>query len=154
MQTPDQAPTSAGITNLSSTLLLTPAQDSALAKGLSFIPHFKNKTHKHTPDDTETTAYHRRLKLAAHFHGEEREFVYKPTFQEPSTWEPEPHTLPLPLWDVIAADRTALKVPRPPSQQADLDNLTDSEWLALQQLRKDKSIIIKPADKGSSGPTG
>lgn len=147
---PCQATASVGILNLSSTLNLSPAQNSLLSKGLSFVPHYQNKTHQASGDDIETTAYHRRLKLAAYFHGKERLLKDGPTFQEPSTWEPDPCDLPPPLWDLISDDRTALSVPIFPAQNIDPDNLTGNEWRALQELKADKSIIIKPADKGSS----
>ena len=113
------------------------------------MPQLKGKTHKHTSDDIELARYHRRLKLAAKFYGQERDEQEGTIFREPSTWEPNPAELPPPLWDLIAADREILKA-KPYLTRADQDNITEAEWKALQKLSRDTSVVIKPADKGSN----
>ena len=70
-------------------------------------------------------------------------------FLPPSLWEPPSHLLPPLLLDVLALDKAAYSSSSP-AFFPDEDNVTRPEWEALQQLQKNSSIVIKPADKGSA----
>ena len=92
------------------------------------------------------TDYHRRLKLAAHFETDDRGRA--PPFHLKSTWEPEDSKIRPDLKQLIHNDTIALNyVPRHLKEK---DNLTKNQVKALRELAQNNSIVIKPADKGSS----
>lgn len=143
-------PAGVGVVNLSRTYNLSPPQVSLLSRGLSFAPTYQQKTHRPSTQDIELSRYHRSLKLAYVFQDEQDEAPDPtPGFVEKSVWEPKPARLPLELWELIAKDREVL-AQIPPVQETDKNNITADEWEALESLQKESSLIIKPADKGSS----
>lgn len=91
------------------------------------------------------TEYHRKLKLNAYF-GPKPSTLRTP-FQPKSQWEPDDTKLPQQLKTLIQED---IQTIRRLKFEPDKPNLTDQEEEALEQLRQDTSIVIKPADKGST----
>lgn len=134
------------VVNLSNTFIPSREQLQLLNKGLTFIPTPKinNQTKKELTLDLQR--YHRRLLLTAFFRNKE-ENTYLP-FTHKSTWTPKLIQVPDTVRKIIRADKYALKnlpwmTERPP-------NLNWKEKQALIQLRRDRKIVIKPADKGSA----
>lgn len=121
---------------------LTPPQLSLLTKGLGFVPNTR-----HTPDYTKgITKLTRSLRLRHHFSGVESATTPNttPPFKPRSTWQPptadgttESYLADLP--------RKLEEMETRPFQ----DNLTKAERAALTELRRDDTIIIRNADKGS-----
>lgn len=145
-QLPDQSNlTHKTVLNLSSSVQLSEAHLQLLSKGLSFIP-----TSARFPDIRKSLAghlqqYHRRLKLATHFKSSSSRTVSP--FHLGSTWEPRDHSLPTELVQLIRKDRkdlADLKI------LPEIPNLTLQEQGILEELRQLKTIVIKPADKGSA----
>lgn len=89
--------------------------------------------------------YHRRLLLTAFFRYDNGSDP--PPFTPKSTWTPKLSQVPNTIRKIIRADKYAAK--NLPFNLKDKSNLDREEQHALQQLRRDKSIVIKPADKGS-----
>ena len=117
-----------------------------MEKGLSFVPTldiYKQQTKQLKKDVSD---YHRRIKLATHFGMGERGEITP--FQTRSSWEPTDGSLPDSLKLLLREDSKILN--RIPGHLKETDNLTRPQVRALRQLAKNKDIIIKPADKGSS----
>lgn len=133
------------VINLSSYLQLTNIQTQLLKKGLSFVPTCKVSKKKRESMDINLKQYHRRLKLDSFFGPSEPGPL--PPFMPPSLWEPDDRKLPFELLTLIREDKETVSHSQ---DQIDPDNLTPDEFKALKALTKDTSIIIKPADKGSS----
>lgn len=119
---------------------------SLLNRGLSFVPTDTRIKNIRESCKLHVQQYHRKLKLSTFFRNKTPKG--KPTpFRLPSTWEPAPaDTLPIVL-DLIEQDRRTLNKT---NKEPEPKNLTKEEELALKELRNTHSIIIKPADKGSS----
>lgn len=83
--------------------------------------------------------------MKAHFGqttpSEQKQFIPK------SLWEPDLNTLPISLLHLIEKDLQTIKNLQ---QNPDQSNLSPQEEQAILQLLNNKSIIIKPADKGSA----
>lgn len=90
--------------------------------------------------------YHRRIKLASYFQNETDSDP--PPFTPKSDWAPPEDKLPTELQTLVQADLDYLKKHFRPSQTE--PNLSQGERDALRELRENKHIIIKPADKGSA----
>lgn len=132
------------ITNLSS-LNLTPDQISLLSKGLSFIPSCGALQDVRPALAYDVQQYHRRLKLLAHFGPSSNPIDNRLPFVPPSRWEPHSEAIPLELTTLIQDDKRDISYLR---VDPEIPNLTKKEEMALQQLRQNNSIVIKPADKG------
>lgn len=136
------------VINLSTTLTLTAAQTDLLNKGLTFIPSTSKQSSKDSRDKLrlDVHEYHRHLKLAVYYDGKP-DTVQLP-FMPKSTWSPATAQLPPEVAQLIQLDldtfqhqyRTGWAKP----------NLSKFESLALEQLRKNNDIVVKPADKGSA----
>lgn len=140
---------------------LNPDHLSLLGKGLTYIP-----TNNHHPIDTilsEQGKLIRRLMLADYFDGDgidefdPKNIPFKRKFIERSTWKPKSIDLSSECKKTIRAIQTstssmlwtcATKNEKIITQ--DKPNLTKAEWSALQQLKSNTDIIIKPADKGGN----
>jgi len=133
------------VINLAASFRLNAAQKQLLEKGLSFTPTVRSNLTRKQELLTQLRAYHRRLKLHAVFNNQPR--TKPPPFQRQSGWEPEPALLPLDLLYLIEADQTAMKDMR---LEKEKDNLSPEERQALNSLRRNTSIVIKPADKGGA----
>lgn len=97
------------------------------------------------PFRADLTQYHRRLKLATYFGPST--LNPKDPFKTPSTWEPTPDKLPLNLMHLNETDQKCIDQLR---LDKDPPNLTTQEIEALYTIKKDPTIVIKPADKGSA----
>lgn len=142
---PTQTSTNQNIFNLSEHFSPTATQSKLLTKGLSFVPSPGLTRQIRAPFKADLTQYHRRLKLAAYFGP--TPLGQKDPFKTPSTWEPEPEKLPLDLMHLIETDQKCTDKLR---LYKDTPNLTEHEIRELNTLRRDSTIIIKPADKGSA----
>ena len=114
-----------------------------LDKGLNFIPTPKRITK--IPILEAATKFGRRLKLAYHFRNSSNYTRQK--FLPQSNWTPNDKDMPLEVLETIEkinADLSKLKIPNHHS------NLTDREIEAIENIKENKDIIIKPADKGSA----
>lgn len=134
------------LVNLSQTRVLNKMELSVLQKGLSFIPRDVGGTSWNRLEAEEgLTAYHRRLKLADFFEGEEGQGQRAP-FTGASEWEPRNSQVGELVWRIMEEDRKMMKGIKGVPEES---NLSRGEWGALRGLRVDHSLIIKPADKGS-----
>jgi hypothetical protein len=133
------------IVNLS-TLNLTPADYSLLGKGLSFCPTPAVPTHDAIQPDLD--AFHRKLRLTHHFSGTEtdEEKTINP-FRSKSSWNP-PRNKCKQLETYIDTTNSIIQSSFPLKQHH--NNLTTEEQQALMSLKKNRNIIIKPADKGGA----
>lgn len=132
------------VANLSS-LTLTQPQLELLSKGLSFVPSWNTGRNVRRQLTSDVTQYHRRLKLLAHYGPDPEEQTNRLPFISPSLWEPDRDKLPPELLLLIQMDSEHLPrlIPKP-----DNPNLSPDEVEALQHLARNRSIVIKPADKG------
>lgn len=94
----------------------------------------------------DVQTYHRRIKLAAYFKGSQNRTI--PPFVGTSSWEPPLDKLPPEIGLLVDKDKNMLNsgfkvVKRAP-------NLSVREVKALRELMGNKTIVIKPADKGSA----
>ena len=136
-------PTHSNVLNLALTFSLSAGETSLLDKGLLFIPTPSKVDKQALRRDLH--AYHRRLKLLERF-GYRSDTTREP-FTLPSNWEPEEEAISEPLRELIGEDVEALNnLPRCRFPQ---NNLTNEERQALINLKNNKGIVIKPADKGS-----
>jgi GIY-YIG catalytic domain len=144
--------------NLSS-LQLSTHELSLLNKGLTFIP-----TYNSLPINDIYCFQNRlirNLKLKDYFQDDTADvFDYsKKTFTHPSTWTPPDHkvtqTTLSTIQDIMnATERLIMKYTvsngRLMIRNEQTDNLTKHEKNALKSLQNNRSIVIKPADKGSA----
>lgn len=117
-----------------------------LIKGLTFVPTPRVNLGMKKQLLLEMQQYHRRLLLTAYFkHRKEREFL---PFTPKAHWTPKLSQVPNQVRKVIRADRYAFRtLPWNATQQS---NLSIPERRALAQLKSDRDVVIKPADKGSA----
>ena len=118
---------------------------SLLQKGLTFIPKPKQPSDEDVKQSFER--FSRRLKLAWHFSGNKINNTQPKLFQEKSDWTPNDDSIhPGILEDIVKAteelENTNLKNVG--------SNLMVGEGAALNRLKNDLDIVIKPADKGSA----
>ncbi len=134
-------PTVNNIVNLTKHKLTTP-QIKLLNKGLWFV--FTPKSVSLNTVRTSFSQFRRKMYRHHHFRGKQTK---KPPFYTKSSWEPPiPDSKPLKkyLKDTLSAIERLFANPLPPKQ-----NLSENEKLALTQLKNNKDIIIKRADKGN-----
>lgn len=146
-----------------SSQLLSVAKLRLLDKGLKFIPTFKFLPLYNVYSLQNRLI--RNLKLRNFFgdaeddDGVEPFDYHAPTFTEPSSWTPpdrkvSPMTLET-VQEIVHATETVLGRLRLRHDRLAVldhraDNLSPEERRALDDLRHDESIVIKPADKGSA----
>lgn len=135
------------IVNLSSSFTLTETQRSVILKGLSFVPASNNQKTLKIELLRGLQAYHRRIKLETFFEGKRRQKEKTP-FTYSSDWNPPLSKLPKQTYQIIGADLYAYKQLH--WGRRETRNLTISEERALNQIRKNRNIVIKPADKGNA----
>ena len=130
---------------LSEKVKLTSPQLSLLNKGLNFIPTRGNNKNIKSQSRLDLQNYHRRIKLWAYYNDEN--ITTKLPFTPASSWTPPDLSLPSHVRDLIKSDldlfEKSFKTLRMES------NLTPEENVALKELIDNRTIIIKPADKGS-----
>ncbi|XP_053555953.1 tight junction protein ZO-2 [Bombina bombina] len=121
--------------------VLTDNERRVLMKGLSFVPTT-------IPDDfatyIDTMRFQRQLKLGDFFQGKVMEDNRHP-FKKPSTFEP-PTTNP----SIKTFTRLVQQRVRQGEHGPTRNNMTTSDWEAVQSLRNDSTIVIRPADKGGA----
>lgn len=133
--------------NLSRTFVLSQAQISLLSKGLSFVPTRGSNRNLIYSTKFDLQEYHRRIKLAAYFEDRGKTDP-PPPFTLKSTWAPPSSALPEDIRNLIHLDsefflsKFKLSIPKP--------NLNKLEIEALNSLKENTTIVIKPADKGSA----
>lgn len=135
------------IVNLAPSLSLTDDQTAVLLKGLSFVPAPKNKKTQRGELLRGLQKYHRRLKLEAFFERKRNRKEKKP-FTGGSDWTPPLSSLPQQITEIVEADLKAFKHLH--WERNEIPNLTTSEERALSSLKKNKKIVVKPADKGNA----
>lgn len=127
---------------------LTEPQYDLLNRGLTFVPTLEKDRNHHSQLQLDLQEYHRKIKLADYFKNSPG--MGKP-FVGPSLWSPSFSEISPQIRELIKKDIRMLK-----SQYSSLDgtfkfkNLDKEELKALDELKKAKHIIIKPADKGSA----
>lgn len=137
---------SQNVVNLAKNFTLTGAQCALLNRGLSFVPMIGLHKNQKTTLQLDVQTYHRRIKLAAYFKGSQNRTI--PPFVGTSSWEPPLDKLPPEIGLLVDKDKNMLNsgfkvVKRAP-------NLSVREVKALRELMGNKTIVIKPADKGSA----
>lgn len=131
-------------------------------KGLWFIPNRTQEKLNRLELENHLTQYHRRLKLAVFFGDSNGK---GPPFTPTSTREAPMTSLPPTVKDemrfiylffrkiflhhIMKRDDELLKHVGSDTQET-FSNLTPGEERALEDLKRDRSIVIKPADKGNS----
>lgn len=130
------------IMNLSKSFIPTAAQVKLLERGLTFIPRPNKFDWEELQRDTHK--YHRRLKLLDYF-DYNTDDNHQP-FTLPSTWEPKTSQIDGRIRRLIRTDKNTLHNHQIHTDRE--DNLTHVERQAIQQLKNNPHIIIKPADKG------
>lgn len=132
--------------NLSTTFKITPPQLALLSKGLTFIPVLGTSAKKQILQTRwDIQEYHRRIKLAAYFENDKDSDP--PPFTPRSHWVPPTDALPQEIVSLVKTDLQAFSRHFRPRRE--FPNLTEDEAEALRELRDNKHIVIKPADKGS-----
>ena len=122
---------------------LAKAAISLLSKGLKFVPtsnHINKARLK-----MELEAYDRMLRLKWHFRNDEKEFDRK-RFKPKSTFNPRNKDAAIEIY-LSSLEERLMNIE---ILQSKYNNLTREEWTALYDLKNDKNIIIKSADKGSA----
>lgn len=137
---------SSGVINLSKHFKLSTAQRNLLNRGLNFIPAIGHNKDFKLQCKHDIQQYHRRIKLAIHY-GEKSDAEPQP-FTPKSEWSPPLGQLPQEVSTLVKADyeyfnnHFHIGHVKP--------NLNVDEIKALKELKENKSIILKPADKGSA----
>ena len=120
---------------------------SLLSKGLKFSPTPTDIDKAQLKSDIE--AYKRRMRLRWHFRNQEDNFTPDNSdnkFKVKSTWQP-------PKDDPVLENYLSLleeEVMSVSPEGKNFSNLSSSEQISLKQLKCDRNIVIKEADKGSA----
>lgn len=127
---------------------LTEPQLHLLNRGLTFVPTLRKDKNHFLQLQVDLQEYHRKIKLADFFKnasGERKPFI------GPSLWSPSLSEISPGIKELIDKDTKMFK-----KHYNSLGNIFKSKNLnmeesrALQELRRAKHIVIKPADKGSA----
>ena len=122
---------------------LTKAEVSLLSKGLKFVPtsnHINKAKLK-----MELEAYGRMLRLKWHFRNDEKAFDQN-KFKPKSTFNPRNKDAAIEIY-LSSLEEKLMNIEIP---QNKYNNLTREERSALYNLKNDKNVVIKSADKGSA----
>lgn len=125
---------------------LTSAQCQLLERGLTFVPTVDVIRNQEINLKLDIQNYHRRIKLATYFRKSPKRD--KIPFLGPSDWTPPFHLLPQETIQLIHRDQEIFKKHYKRVKQR--PNISLEEVRALRELKNNKQIIIKPADKGSA----
>jgi len=129
------------VLNLSTIFQITVNQRKILEKGLSYVPTAYPKPSQVEGDLKE---FYRKIQLFDYFDGcgsDQRQFIPK------STWKPPKNRISIETLEFITSTRE--KITRIPFLK-NKSNLTKTERQAIRELKDNRDIIIKPADKGSN----
>ena len=136
------------IVNLTgNTNILTSAEKSLLDRGLNFVPTPQPKTGLDAQLDNgvmDTEVFGHKMKLADYFRHSRGEKI---PFTENSGWSP-PNSKVDP--EISKAHKKIIEKVRDLTVHSNQQNLSVMERRALNKLRKNRKIVIKPADKGSA----
>lgn len=144
-----QHPSSQNVMILAKNFRPTQAQFDLLNRGLTFIPTVNLGKDQRNQLQLDVQNYHRKIKLAAYFRdGEDNEDTQAPPFMPKSIWSPPDDKLPKEIKMLVNKDQEDLR--RGWVSQRERQNLTQIEVKALKDLKNNKHIVIKPADKGST----
>lgn len=132
-----------------------------LGKGLTYIP--TNNRHPIDTILTEQDRFIRRIMLSDYFDDnnedpfDPKDIPFKRRFIDKSTWKPKNKDLSSECKETIRAIQTSTSSILWTSTTINgniitqhKQNLSKAEWAALQQLKNNTDIIIKPADKGGN----
>lgn len=122
------------------------AQLNLLNRGLTFIPTFKLDRNRRKQLLLDIQNYHRKIRIAVYFRNTDKQ--NPPPFTAASTWTPGLEKMPTEVISLIEKDR--LDFYRYFKHCEEELNITQEEVEAIQELKENKHIIIKPADKGSA----
>ena len=122
---------------------LNDVEISLLSKGLNFVPTFNNIDKAKLKMELE--AFGRMLRLKWHFRNESKD-IHRDMFKRKSKFNPRNKDGAIELY-LSSLGEKLMKVEVPKDK---FNNLTNSERKALYDLKNDKSIVIKSADKGSA----
>ena len=122
---------------------LNDAKISLLLKGLNFVPTCNNIDKAKLKMELE--AFGRMLRLKWHFRNENKD-IHRDMFKLKCKFNPCNKDAAIELY-LSSLEEKLMKVEVPKDK---FNNLTNSERKALYDLKNDKSIIIKSADKGSA----
>lgn len=127
---------------------LSESQRQILSKGMFFVPVLGSSKHQKEKENLqwEIQNYHRRVKLALYFRDSKDTEI--PPFTGPSDWTPPLADLPPEMENLMKQDLRAVK--KHLKTRKERHNISFQEMKALQELKKAKNIVIKPADKGSA----
>ena len=114
-----------------------------LSKGLNFVP--TSNTIDKAKLKTELEALGRILRLKWHFRNEENEFDLD-QFKPKSSFNPRNKDAAIEIY-ISSLEEKLMKTEIPTDKY---NNLTRKERQALYDLKNDKNIVIKSADKGSA----
>lgn len=143
-----------------SNLTLNNTDIKLLDKGLSFIPTFNSMPLFKFYESQNRLI--RNLKLRDYFSkytDTNNKVSLQDKFKEPSTWTPPDHHISQDTLDtiqsIVSTTEEILNTCKKDKHNTriffnDKHNLTNSDKLALDNLRNNRSIIIKPADKGGA----
>ena len=121
---------------------LNDAEISFLSKGFNFVPTCSNIDKAKLKMELE--AFGRMLLLKWHFRNENKD-IHRDMFKPKSKFKPRNKDAAIELY-LSSLEEKLMKVEVPKDK---FNNLTNSERKALYDLKNDKSIVIKSADKGS-----
>lgn len=124
----------------------TPAQHRLLGRGLSFVPTVGIYRDQKRTLQLDIQNYHRRIKLASFF----KDSAKKPVvpFTGPSEWTPPISEIPIEVQKFIKLDLKTFKTHYKFIEEE--LNISWEEETALRELKNNRQIIIKPADKGAA----
>ena len=122
---------------------LTGSEISLLSKGLNFVP--TSNTIDKAKLKMELEALGRILRLKWHFRNEENVFDLD-QFKPKSTFNPRNKDAAIEVY-MSSLEEKLMKIEIPKDKY---NNLTSKERQALYDLKNDKNIVIKAADKGSA----
>ena len=127
------------IENLSDTQL-TDEQINLLSRGLKFIPV---PVTRENVIMRQFSQFARRMRLQRIFYGKEKE---RHPFHVKSDWQPpvQPSVALETLLEAVRFELARINIEKPK------DNLSPGEQCALKELSRDRSIILKKADKGTT----
>lgn len=132
---------------LAENLQLSRPQQDLLCRGLSFIPSLRIGQDQKAQLQLDMQQYHRRISLAVYYRNSKNSKNYLP-FTGSSGWTPPLDTLPPAVRELIEDDKKVFG--RCYKRITESLNISSEELRALQELKRNKTIVIKPADKGSA----
>ena len=122
---------------------LTKAEVSLLSKGLKFVPTSNHITKAKLKMELE--AYGRMLRLKRYFRNDEKEFD-RNKFKPKSTFNPKNKDTAIEIY-LSSLEEKLMNIE---ILQSKYNNLTREERSAIYNLKNDKNVVIKSADKGSA----